>query len=87
MKDLINRNYRKKGEQTMRTKSEKIVASRLRDFRLSAELTQEGVAELAGIDRKTVNRIENNHFSPNLDTLLRLCKAFGVKPAELLKGL
>ncbi len=71
----------------MKNKTEKIVADRLRDFRLSAELTQEGVAKLAGIDRKTVNRIENNHFSPNLDTLLRLCKAFGVKPAQLLKGL
>ncbi|NBO57256.1 MAG: XRE family transcriptional regulator, partial [Actinobacteria bacterium] len=36
---------------------------------------------------KTVNRIENGHFSPSLDTLFRLCKALKVKPEALVKGL
>ena len=71
----------------MKTKKEKLVAERLRKFRESAELTQGETAEMAGIDRKTVNRIENEHFSPNLDTLLRLCDVLGVKASELLKGI
>ena len=71
----------------MKTKKEKLVADRLRKFRESAELTQGETAEMAGIDRKTVNRIENEHFSPNLDTLLRLCDVLGVKASELLKGI
>lgn len=71
----------------MKTKQEKQVIERLRKFRESAELTQGTIAELAGIDRKTVNRIENGHFSPNLDTLLRLCCALDVKASELLKGI
>ncbi len=71
----------------MKTKKEKLVADRLRKFRESAELTQGETAEMAGIDRKTVNRIENQHFSPNLDTLLRLCEVFGVKASDLLKGI
>lgn len=71
----------------MKTKKEKLVADRLRKFRESAELTQGQTAEMAGIDRKTVNRIENEHFSPNLDTLLRLCDVLGVKASELLKGI
>ena len=71
----------------MKTKKEMLVADRLRKFRESAELTQGQTAEMAGIDRKTVNRIENEHFSPNLDTLLRLCDVLGVKASELLKGI
>jgi DNA-binding XRE family transcriptional regulator len=50
-------------------------------------MSQDTLAQKAGIERKTVNRIENGHFSPNLDTLLRLCQALKVKPEELLKGL
>jgi putative transcriptional regulator len=70
-----------------KTKKEKIVADRLYELRVENELTQEQLAKASGIDRKTVNRIENGHFAPNLDTLFRLCDAIGVKPAELLKGL
>jgi DNA-binding XRE family transcriptional regulator len=70
-----------------KSKKEKVVADRLRQFRIDAELSQQALAELAGIDRKTVNRIENNHFSPNLDTLLRLCVALSVKPVRLFDGI
>jgi len=70
---------------TQITKKEKQVAQRLLDARIKRGLSQAGVAQKAGIDRKTVNRIENNHFSPNLNTLFRLCKALAVKPNELVK--
>jgi DNA-binding XRE family transcriptional regulator len=45
------------------------------------------LAQKAGIERKTVNRIENGHFSPNLSTLIRVCKALKVKPSEVLEGI
>lgn len=70
-----------------KTKREKAVATRLREMRIKQELSQEALAEASGIDRKTVNRIENQHFSPNLETLFRLCDAIGVNPSELLKGI
>jgi putative transcriptional regulator len=66
----------------METKTKK-VANRLKQYRLDAGLTQQEVADFAGIDRKTVNRIENLHFSPNIDTLLRLSKALGFHPSDL----
>lgn len=62
------------------------VAKKLKETRISLELSQETLAQYAGIDRKTVNRIENNHFSPNLDTLLRLCVALSIEPVELFEG-
>lgn len=51
----------------------------LREDRL---LTQEQLAEKAGISRAAVNRIENGQPA-RLSTLRRLADALGVAPAEL----
>lgn len=66
-------------------KKERKVAEKIKDLRIERGMSQNALADKAGIDRKTVNRIENNHFSPNLNTLFRLCDTLSVKPAELLK--
>ena len=60
---------------------------RVRWLRVHKQLSQDELAQRAGIDRKTVNRIENGHFSPSLDTLFRLCKALKVKPADFVGGI
>ena len=72
---------------TLKAKSEaqqKIVASELRKLRINAELSQDELAQRAGIDRKTINRIENGHFSPTLDTITRLSLVLKIKPGALL---
>ena len=56
-------------------KQQKIVATELRKQRIKAELSQDELAQRAGIDRKTINRIENEHFSPTLDTITALRSA------------
>jgi len=61
------------------------LADRLLTLRAKKDLSQAGLAELAGVDRKTINRIENGHFSPALDTLVRLSSALSVTPSSLLK--
>jgi DNA-binding XRE family transcriptional regulator len=53
-------------------------------MRSDAELSQAQLAEIAGVDRKTINRIENGHFSPALDTIVRLSVALGIAPSDLL---
>ncbi len=47
-------------------------AQAIYDKRTAAGISQQTLADIAGIDRKTINRIENGHFSPNLDTITRL---------------
>jgi len=42
-------------------------------------ISQDTLANIAGVDRKTINRIENGHFSPNLDTLVRIFAALDIK--------
>lgn len=64
-------------------KQQKIVATELRKQRIKAELSQDELAQRAGIDRKTINRIENEHFSPTLDTITRLCVVLKITPSTL----
>lgn len=66
---------------------ERKVAKRLLELRLERGITQGNLAEKAGVERKTVNRIENAHFSPNLNTFIRLCKALKVKPSDVLENI
>jgi len=63
------------------------VRRRMYQLRIDKGLSQDTLAKAAGIDRKTVNRIENGHFSPSLDTFFRLCIALDVRPADLMKGI
>ena len=76
-------------QKTLKAKSalqQEVVAEQLRKQRLNAELSQDALAELAGIDRKTINRIENGHFSPTLDTITRLCIVLKITQGILLSS-
>lgn len=61
------------------------IGARIRHARLHRNLTQEALAERAGIDRQAVNRIEQGHVSPRLDTLLLIADALGVPLADLVR--
>ena len=52
-------------------------------LRQRLEWTQEKLAEASGLDRKTINRIENGRHSPSLDRVLVLAYALGAEPREL----
>jgi len=66
---------------------EKEVAKRLRSARQKAAMSQNALADAAGVERKTINRIECGHFSPSLETLTRLCSALGTKLSAFLRGI
>ncbi|MFD6416027.1 helix-turn-helix transcriptional regulator [Streptomyces sp. NPDC060194] len=61
------------------------VGEHIRATRIRENLTQERLAEQAGMDRQTVNRIELGHASPLLDNLVRLADALGVPVADLVR--
>lgn len=60
---------------------------RMRELRSRAGLTQDGLADAAGMDRKTVNRMEMGRHSPNIPALLALASALAVLPGALLDPL
>lgn len=51
--------------------------NRLKQYRLSAGLSQGKLAEQVGVARQTINLIENDKYNPSLDLCIRLAKALG----------
>ncbi|MEO5973833.1 MAG: helix-turn-helix transcriptional regulator [Ilumatobacteraceae bacterium] len=70
-----------------RVKEQRLVlAARLYELRQDHDLSQARLAQIAGVDRKTINRIENGHFSPAMDTIVRLSTALKIDSSDLLQG-
>ena len=53
-------------------------------YRKKSGLTQEEVAKKAGISRSTVSRIESFSLTPDLKTLISMCKVYGISVALTL---
>lgn len=64
-----------------------IVGATIRDVRERRRVPQATAAELAGIDRVYLARIESGRRTPSLATLVKLAAVFEVSPAEFLKPL
>ncbi len=60
------------------------LSNRLRAYRHHAELTQEALAERAGIQVETVSRLENGRQLPSLGMLHRLTGVLGCSFGDLL---
>jgi len=61
------------------------VGDNIRAARLHANLTQEKLGERAGLDRQSINRIEQGHASPILDNLVRIADALDIPLADLVR--
>ncbi len=61
------------------------VARNLRRLRAERGLTQEEVAERAGLNRNYVGMIEREENSPTGDTLEKIAEVLTVDPGDLLK--
>lgn len=62
-----------------------LLAKRLRYLRKKHGLTQQKLAELAGVDYKHIQFLESkNPPAARIDTLEKIAKAFGIDSARLL---
>jgi putative transcriptional regulator len=64
---------------------EQRLAASIKGFRKSRGFTQEALAKKAGLDRKTINRIEKGHYSPTMSNFFQISEALEVEPEELLR--
>ena len=55
----------------------------VRAKRKSLGLSQEKLAERAGCDRQSINRVENAAYSPSLDRVFKLADALGMSLSDL----
>ncbi|NIM89778.1 MAG: helix-turn-helix domain-containing protein [Candidatus Aminicenantes bacterium] len=65
--------------------SEKILKNTLKVQRAKKDLTQEQLAQLVGVTRKTINTVENGKYIPSTYLALRLAKVLGAPVEELFR--
>lgn len=61
------------------------IGDRIRAVRRDRRLSQEKLAELAGMDRQAVGKLELGYTSPLLDSLIRIADALDVELADLVR--
>lgn len=64
---------------------EHILRNNIKVERARRKLTQEQLAELVGVTRKTINTIETGRFVPSTVLALKLAKVFDVRVEELFE--
>lgn len=62
-----------------------LFGQRVRLLRRQAGLSQEGLAEAAGLHRTYVSSIERGQRNVGLDNIIRLARALGVEPRSLFE--
>jgi transcriptional regulator with XRE-family HTH domain len=59
------------------------IGDRLKALRIEQALTQEELADRAGVSTNTVARLERNETEPHMPTVRKLAAALGVEPRRL----
>ena len=62
----------------------KVFGNAVKAIRKEKSLSQEGLAELSGLSRAHISRIERFLYNPKLDTLFKVSNGLGVKLSELV---
>lgn len=76
MSDFIKRYTEIRGEgHVKKLQSEGRIAAQIKTKRKSLNMSQQNLAELAGVPKSTIGRIEAGLNSPKIDTLLQISKA------------
>ena len=62
----------------------RIFAENLRSYRTLKEMSQEALADAAGLDRTYISALERERYSVSLDTIERIAEALQIEPAALI---
>jgi transcriptional regulator with XRE-family HTH domain len=69
-----------------RTSLRACVAKSVRSIRLARNLSQEQLAEIAGLHRTYISSVERQERNLTLETVERIARALEVGPLELFQG-
>ncbi|WP_203262153.1 helix-turn-helix domain-containing protein [Streptococcus uberis] len=62
------------------------ISSIIKDNRVKHKLTQEELAELTYVSKKTISNWENDKTSPDIDSLIKLSEIFELSLDDMIKG-
>lgn len=74
-------------EKDILDKIDKEIGKRIKKYRKQKDLTQEQVAETAGISVKHLSRLENGHHNPHFDMIIQIANALNVPTDAFAKDL
>lgn len=57
--------------------------TRIKEFRIAAEMTQQQLADIVHVSSRTIISIEKEQYSPSLMLAYRIARVFGVMVEEL----
>jgi putative transcriptional regulator len=55
-----------------------VIRNQIRELRAERDITQQELADQVGVTRQTVIAIEQDKYSPSLETAFKVAKALGV---------
>ena len=61
----------------------KLLGKRIKEIRISRNLTQEDLSELTDIGTSSISKIESGYFHPTDDNLEKIAKALKIEPYKL----
>jgi transcriptional regulator with XRE-family HTH domain len=56
----------------------------IKHIRLEKKMSQQTLADLVGVDRSTISRIENNEIETTIDNGIKIAKALNISISELI---
>lgn len=62
-----------------------MIAERIRQARLAADLTQEQLADQLGMTKQVISKYENGKSEPNASAIMKLAQALGQEPGYFLR--
>jgi transcriptional regulator with XRE-family HTH domain len=62
------------------------LATRIRHARVAKSLTQRQLSEATGLTQQSISHFERGEARPSIDSLLRIARALGIQPGELLNS-
>lgn len=64
-----------------------LIAGRIKKARLDMQISQQQLADIVGMERPNISRLESGAHSPTIQTLVRVADALELKVSDLVRGL
>lgn len=62
------------------------IGTKIKEIRKKKQISQEKLAELVSMNLRSINRIENQHNLPTLETLAKIAEVLGVPITDFFEG-
>ena len=68
---------------TVNSKNKKELITRIKEYRLDNKLSQQQLADMVGVRRETIIRLERGEYNPSLELAYDIAKVFGTSIEEV----